>query len=220
MAMNDIRENVLWAANRLCQDRLVVGTWGNISARDGNCFWITPSGMPYESLTVSDLICLDLESGKPRGRWKPSSEWRLHMAFYRHRPDVMAVVHTHSIYATAFAVARRPVPAAVEDLAQAVGGSVEVAPYALPGTDELAKNAVQAFGKKNAVLLANHGLVAAAKTMEEALKICLLVEKTAKIVLLAHSLGSVSLLSREDIEKMRHFYLWSYGPEKDGEEKA
>ena len=218
--MTDLRETVLWAANRLCQDRLVVGTWGNVSAREENCFWITPSGMPYESLTVSDLVCLDLESGESRGRWKPSSEWRLHAAFYRHRPDIMAIVHTHSIFATAFAVARKTIPAAVEDLAQAVGGSVEVAPYALPGTEELAKNAVQALGKKNAVLLANHGLVAAAKTMEEALKICLLVEKTAKIVLLANSLGSVSLLSQEDIDKMRHFYLWSYGPEKGGEEEA
>ena len=218
--MADIKETVLWAVNRLYHDRLVVGTWGNVSAREGNRCWITPSGMAYESLTVSDLVCLDLMSGETRGRWKPSSEWRLHAALYRHRSDFQAVVHTHSTYATAFAVARKSIPAAVEDLAQAVGGSVEVAEYALPGTEELAANALQALGKKNAVLLANHGLVAAAETMEEALKISLLVEKTARIVLLAHSLGSVTLLSREDIEKMRHFYLWSYGPEKNGEEKA
>ncbi|MDW7651550.1 MAG: class II aldolase/adducin family protein [Bacillota bacterium] len=218
--MASLREKMLAVISDMCRDNLVLGTWGNVSVRDGdNSMLITPSGMNYEQLEPADLVRLSLDGGTAQGRWKPSSEWRLHAAIYRGRQDISAIVHTHSVYATAFAVARMPIPAVVEDLVQVAGGSVDVADYTLPGTDELAENALLALGNKSAVLLASHGLVGAAQTLEEALKVCRIAEKTAQVALFARLLGPVHELSEEDIRAMRNFYLTSYGPEYRGEDK-
>lgn len=173
--------------------------------------WITPSGLPYENMTTADLVRMDFSGNVLDGNRKPSSEWRLHAALYLARPDCGAVVHTHSVYATAFAVARRPVLPVVEDMAQVVGGSVEVAEYSLPGTAELAQNAVSALADRGAVLLASHGLVGVAADLPEALQVCRLVEKAAQVLLLAHQLGPVQTLSPEDVACMRRFYLEAYG---------
>jgi L-fuculose-phosphate aldolase len=214
----DCHKEILSTIGDMCRDHLVLGTWGNVSVREGQGMVITPSGMGYDKLSAADLVEMALDGSSCTGRWKPSSEWRLHAAIYRARPDVGAVVHTHSVYATAFAVARVPVPAVVEDLVQVAGGAVQVAEYTLPGTDELARNAVRALGDKNAVLLASHGLVGAAASCNEALKICQIVEKTAQAALFARLLGPVHELSDEDIRTMRSFYLTSYGPEITEEE--
>ncbi|EEG77020.1 class II aldolase/adducin family protein [Dethiobacter alkaliphilus] len=213
-----LRGEMLATIQQMCRDNLVLGTWGNVSVRDGeNHFLITPSGMEYSQLTAEDLVRMDF-GGSADGRWKPSSEWRLHAALFQGREDIGAIVHTHSVHATAFAVARMPVPAVVEDLVQVAGGSVDVAAYTMPGTEELAQNALQALGSKSAVLLASHGLVGVARTLPEALKVCQIVEKTAQAALLARLLGPVHELSDEDISAMRSFYLTSYGPEKREEE--
>lgn len=215
--MIDCKEQILQTIEGMCQDHLVLGTWGNVSVREGDTFWITPSGMPYDVLQAVDLIQIDLRTKKASGLWKPSSEWQLHAAIYQQRADCGAIVHTHSTYATAFAVAHVPIPPVVEDLVQIVGGGVDVAEYALPGSEELAVNAVLALGTKNAVLLANHGLIGTAKTIAEALTICRIVEKTAHVTVMARTLGSVPELSQDDVKKMRDFYLTSYGPGLKGE---
>lgn len=209
---------VIKTIHTMCRDNLVLGTWGNVSVRDEAGMLITPSGMAYTLLSTDDLVQMTLDGQVVDSRWKPSSEWRLHAAIYKARPDVAAIVHTHSVYATAFAVARVSVPAVVEDLVQVAGGSVDVAEYCLPGTQELAQCVVAALGDKSAVLLASHGLVGVAKTLGEALKVCQIVEKTAQATLFARLLGPVHQLSDEDVQVMRRFYLTSYGPENRGEE--
>lgn len=220
--MSDKREEIIKVTRQMLKENLVSGTWGNASARGkGASMWITPSGLGYESLNEDNLVLLDLDGKVLAGSLRPSTEWRLHAAIYKARADCNAVVHTHSVYATAFAVAGLPIPPVVEDFAQVVGGEVAVAEYALPGTTELAENAVRSLGQKNAVLLAHHGTVGVAKDPAEALKVCLIVEKTAKIVLLAKLLGPVEEISKEDIERMRSFYQYQYGPGSclKGEEK-
>jgi L-fuculose-phosphate aldolase len=217
--MSDQRTVILETVRQMCSEHLVLGTWGNVSARAKEGIWITPSGLSYEGLGIEDLVLID-DAGKfVRGKWRPSSEWRLHTAIYQARPDCMAVIHTHSVYATAFAVARNPIPPVVEDCAQVVGGAVDIAEYALPGSDLLAKNAVRALGLKSAVLLANHGPVAAAANLNEALKVCQIIEKTAQAVLLAKSLGQVFELSEADVLYLRQQYTKSYGPSLIGEEE-
>lgn len=212
--MNDNREQILLIVRQMCEDNLVLGTWGNVSVRnDEESMWITPSGMDYGSLCADDLVHISFNGTVLKGRWKPSSEWMLHAVLYKGRHDCAAIVHTHSTFATAFAVARVAIPPVVEDCAQVVGGSVHVAEYALPGTELLAKNALSALADRSAVLLANHGLVGVAPTLSEALKVCRIVEKTAQTVLYAKMLGPVKSLSEEDIRAMRSFYLNSYGPE-------
>jgi L-fuculose-phosphate aldolase len=209
----EIRRKVVETGIEILSTKLTVGTWGNISCRvpREDLIAITPTGMSYDSLVPEDIVVLDL-SGKPiSGARKPSIEVPLHLAIYKAREDIQAIVHTHSVYATAMAVARRDIPGAIEDLVQIVGGNVRVNEYALPGTEQLGINTVKAMEGRNAVLLANHGMLGAGRDLQEALKVCRIVEKSAQIALLAQLVGGVVELSQEDINGMRKFYLEVYG---------
>lgn len=207
-----IRGEIIKIGKLLVENGLVAATWGNISVRNGDeGVYITPSGMEYQILEPDDLVLVDFNGKVFQGKRKPSSELPLHLAFYEKRPDITAVVHTHSIYASAYAALRKPIPPLIEDFAQVIGGTVEVAPYALPGTKELAENAVASMGNKGAVLLANHGVVGVGTSLSEAYKACLLVEKTAHIGLAAQVLGEPVPLKQEDVEWMRKVYLTCYG---------
>jgi L-fuculose-phosphate aldolase len=192
---------------------LVAGTWGNISVIDAHRqhVAIKPSGMDYLELQAKDVVVVDLKGNIVDGDRKPSSEIRLHLAIYRSRPDISAVVHTHSIYASACAVAGKAIPPMVEDLVQIVGGGVDVAPYALPGTEEVAANAVQSLGAKFAVLLESHGAVGVGKNLKEAFTVCQLIEKSAQIYLLAQLIGGAKLLKEQDVQIMHQFYKNQYG---------
>ena len=208
-----LRKALLTVGKNLITSGLVVGTWGNISAWDSQHegFWITPSGMNYLTLTEKDLVLVNRQGKVIEGFRKPSSESLMHLAIYNKRSDVLGIVHTHSVYATAHAVARVAIPSIVEDLAQIVGGDVEVATYHLTGTQELADVASVALTDKNAVLLANHGVVGVGRDLEEALKACQVVEKAAQIHALSRLLGTPMPLSSEYVDLMRLGYLETYG---------
>jgi ribulose-5-phosphate 4-epimerase/fuculose-1-phosphate aldolase len=197
---------------------LVAGSWGNISVRipGSDKVLITPSGRDYADLRAAELVAVDME-GRVAGGGIPSSETPLHLAIYKRRPDLQAIVHTHSVFASACAVARRSIPPVIEDLVQLVGGEVGVAAYALPGTAELGLSAVAALGDKQAVLLANHGVVGCGTSLREALLACELVEKAAQIYQYATTLGGAHPLSNEDVAVMRRFYLEHYRQRQKGE---
>ena len=132
---------------------LVVGTWGNVSRRcSTEDFLITPSGVPYNELQPGDLVVVNLQTGSCSGSLCPSTETPLHAAIYRRRPDVEAIIHTHSPYAAVFAVNRIELPPLLEEIAQLVGGSVRVAPYAASGSIELAEGAAAAIQDRFFVL--------------------------------------------------------------------
>lgn len=206
------RRQVVLAGRRMAGLALAVGTWGNLSCRlPGELLAITPSGMDYKSLHPRDIVLLDLAGNCRQGRRKPSTEQPLHRAIYAAREDVKAIVHTHSIYASAFAAARQPIPGAMEDLVQIVGGPVGVAEYALPGSPELGRQAVIALAGRNGALLANHGVVGVGASLEQALLICQIIEKSAQIAIAAQALGGACPLSQADIDFMRDYYLHGYG---------
>jgi len=209
----ETRKKVVEKGIEMLSTNLTVGTWGNISCRirGEDYIAITPTGMSYNTLVPEDIVILDLKGNTVSGSRKPSIEVPLHLAIYKAREDVQAIIHTHSAYATAMAVARREIPAAVEDLVQIVGGNVRVNEYALPGTEQLGINTVIAMKGRNAVLLANHGMIGAGRDLEEAFKVCQIVEKSAQITLLAQLMGGVIELSQDDIDGMRNFYLNAYG---------
>jgi L-ribulose-5-phosphate 4-epimerase len=207
----DLKAAIIQTGQRLIKHGLVAGTWGNVSSRsdDSNRIAITPSGQPYDSLTPADIVIVDPQGNLLEGI-NPSSELILHLAIYRARPDVRAIVHTHSLYATACAVAGEAIPPCLEEFVQAVGGSVNVAQYALPGTLELAANAVSSLEDRSAVLLSNHGAVACGPSLHEALLVAQLVEKAAQIHVISRQLGSVRPLDEADVQQMRRFYLEKY----------
>lgn len=203
-------KRVVATSKKMVDRGFVVGTWGNVSTRIEEKFVITPSRMSYDKLSPEDMVIVDMYGNVIKGKWKPSIETPLHVAIYKARKDVNAIVHTHSIFASAVAVTRCGIPPIIEDLVQIVGGEVNIATYALPGTEELAGNAVKALSDKNAVLLANHGLIGVGRDLEEAFMICEIVEKSARIFIHSKVLGNPVILDREDIKYLRNFFLTKY----------
>ena len=205
-------KDLLDVCRTLNSGKLTIGTWGNFSIRSGDTsFIITPSGMDYDTLCENDFVLVDLEGTVIEGIRVPSIETKLHSAVYKARKDVHAIAHTHSDYAKSFSIARKPIGPFSEDMVQIVGGQVNVSEYCLPGTEELGKAAAAALGDHNAVLLANHGLVAVGRDIKEAVKTAEVVERNAKSILLSYLTGGPVELSRDDVDAMREFYLNKYG---------
>lgn len=218
MEYNKQRQEIIAAGREMLAAGLAVGTWGNISCRvDENVIAITPSGVEYTALEEADIVIMTLDGQVAEGSLRPSTEHPLHRQIYRDRPDVKAVVHSHSIYASAMACARQPIPAAVEDLVQIVGGDVPVADYHLPGSQVLAAAVSEVLANRDGVLLANHGVVGVGKTVAEALRVCAVIEKAARITIAAQAVGGVVVLEQSDIDAMRSYYKKSYG-QRGGEE--
>ncbi len=207
------RKEIIDTGLQIIEKALVIGTLGNISVRieEDELVAITPSGMEYDKIKPENIPIVDLEGNMIDGDAKPSMELPLHLAIYKARPDVFAIIHTHSTYCTAMAIARKPIPAASEDMVQIVGGNVRVAAYRLPGSEELGDEAVKALKDRTAVILANHGLLTAASNLKEALKVAYICEKSAHATLLAHMVGGPIELSDEDCQIMRSYYLNEYG---------
>lgn len=215
MNKNEIKQEVYETAVDIFKSNLVTGTWGNVSARYGEHYVITPSGMDYNTLTAEDMIIVDAAGQIVEGKYKPSIETPMHISIYQVRPDIKAIVHVHSPYATAFAVANKPIPVILEETAQVIGHPVQVADYAICGSEELAGVVTGCIkGNERAVLLANHGLVALGASTEEALKICFIAEKTAMIALYASQLGAVNSLNAEDTAILNDKFK-SYGQQKE-----
>lgn len=207
-----LKTKIIQIGREIINTGLVAGTWGNISAWDDSKdgFWITPSAMDYLSLQEEDLVLMNLQGDILEGARKPSSEEQLHRVIYKRRKDIKGIVHTHSIFATAHAVARVSLPGLVEDFAMIVGERVNVADYYLAGTEELAEASAQVLGNNNAVFLANHGLVGVGRSVEEALKVCQIVEKSAQIHIMSRMLGNPFPLSDESLDILRSKYLTQY----------
>lgn len=172
---------------------------GNVSARVKSGFLITPTGLPAASLASVDLVELDLDGRRLKGRREPSSEWRFHAAIYRARADVQAIVHTHSPRATALSCARKGLPAFHYMIAIAGGSDIRCARYATFGTPALAAHVVAALRARQACLLANHGVIALGATLQSAWGVAQEVENLAGeyLDLLASGLKPVILSKAE-----------------------
>jgi len=214
------REAIVAMGKELIERKLVAGSWGNISVKiaDG-VYAVTPSGRGYANQKPDDIVIVDDACKTLDGELTPSSESKLHTAIYNACPEAKAIIHTHSIYASALAAMRKPVPAIIEDIVQIIGGRVECAEYALPGTQELADNAVKAMNGRKGVLLANHGAVCWGKDLADALMVCEILEKAAKIAIICQSCGGAVELSNEDADIMHSFYEEHYIKRQRGEEK-
>lgn len=208
-----LRQEIIAVGRRLVAQGLVTGTAGNISARipDTPYFLVTPSGMDYDRFGPEDLCRVNLQTREVEGTKKPSIETWLHGNILGQRPDVGAVVHTHSFYATAVAATRRPLPCILDSMALVIGGEVPCAEYAIPGSPELAANAAAALGEGNAVLIANHGVVTVGPTLAKALSRAEAVEKAAHALLAASAYAAVVPLDHESIRRSQAFFATNYG---------
>ena len=197
-----LRSDVVAAGQALARRGLSAGTTGNVSLRHATGFFVSPSGVPYESMSAGDVVQMDLRGQTVAGHRAPSSEWRLHLGLYRARSEVDAIVHAHPRYATALACTGRDIPAFHYMVAIAGGDSIRCAPYASFGTEELAENAARALEGRRACLLANHGAIAVGADLESALDLMVEVEELAAQYAIALSVGDVTLLSPEEMARM------------------
>jgi L-fuculose-phosphate aldolase len=189
------RAAVLGAAQALAARGLVEGTSGNVSARiDERLVCLTPSSLAYDAMGLDDLVIVDLDGVVVEGERTPTTEKALHLACYRAYPEVGGVIHSHPVYATMFALARQPIPAAIEEVAVYIGGDIPVCDYVMTGTDELGEAVTLRLKDRAATLLANHGMVTVGATPERALHAALVVERTAHIVWGARLLGATHAL--------------------------
>lgn len=193
-----LHDDVLATAKRMLQTGLVSGTSGNVSARlEDGTVCITPSSVPYDTMTLGDLTVIDMEGNQLSGEKNPSSEWQLHTHVYQRYDEIGSVIHCHPVNATMFAVTRRPIPPVIDEFTMYVGGEVPVCDYAPSGTPELADNAADKLEQVGAALLANHGMVVAGPSLDRALHIATLVERAAGIVAGAEKLGELATLPQE-----------------------
>jgi L-fuculose-phosphate aldolase len=196
-----LRADIIAACLRLERMGVNQGTSGNVSARVPEGFLITPSGLAYDLMKPEDIVLMTLDGGY-FGDLMPSSEWQMHSAIYHARPDAGAVVHTHSVHATAVSCLRRDIPAFHYLVALAGGKSIRCSDYAPFGTKELAETMLEALHGHKACLLANHGLVCLEATLPRAIHLCAEVETLARQYLLASAAGTPVLLGDDEIESV------------------
>jgi L-fuculose-phosphate aldolase len=204
---DEIKEELLWVAKEALRTKRVHGTAGNFSARlpDGNVV-LTPSSLPYETMTLEQLVVCDLDGNVVEGTTGPTTEKMLHLACLKQYDDIHSVIHCHAKYCTMFALTRQPIPCVIEEVEVFVGGDVPVAGYEFTGSQELAAEVSKWVGDRAAVLMANHGLLTVGKSPKDALKIANLVELTAEIIFGARQLGEIVPLPDSTREKMAPIY--------------
>jgi L-fuculose-phosphate aldolase len=196
-----LRQQLIATAIELNTSGINQGTSGNVSVRVDEGLLITPSGMTYPSLTAEDIVLMDLE-GKTSSLRLPSSEWRFHADIYQQRNDVQAIVHTHSVYATALACLEKSIPAFHYMVAMAGGKDIRCTSYATYGTQALSDLALVALEDRKACLLGHHGVIATGTDLARAFALASEVETLAQQYLVALSIGEPNILSDAEMEKV------------------
>ena len=209
LSADETKDMLLATAKELLARGLVEGTSGNLSARlpDGNVV-MTPSSHPYDAMVLGDLVVVSPDGeivDSPNGLG-PTTEKALHLACLRKWEDINAVIHSHAMHCTMFAVTRQPIPCVIEEFDVFVGGEVPVAEYKITGSDELGEEVSNWVGDRAAVLMANHGLLTVGKDPKDAMKVASLVERTAEILIGAQRLGPIVPLPQDTLDKFAPIY--------------
>ena len=202
-----MKQEVLETAKRMVEIGLNAGTEGNISARqlDGTIV-ITPSSLDYNVMTVDDLVVIDLEGNVVEGTRGPSSEKAVHLECYKAFDEVGSVIHSHAMYASMFACARQPIPAAIEESVVFIGGDIPICDFRETGSDDLAREAAKLLTDRSAVLLANHGMVSIGADPYSALRVAALTEKVAQIVIGARTIGGEQAVPDQQKQNLHGVY--------------
>jgi L-ribulose-5-phosphate 4-epimerase len=215
MMLEKLRAEVCALHDELPRNNLVAWTSGNISARDpeSGLVVIKPSGVKFPDLTPENMVVVDLDGKLVEGDYKPSSDTASHCYIYRHMPHVNGVVHTHSRYATAFAVVGKSIPCLTTAMGDEFGGEIPLGGFALIGGEEIGAVVVETLrdSKSPSCLLQNHGVFAIGKSAEAAVKAAVMTEDNAAIVWLAMQIGTPLTISDEDIAKLHYRYTHVYG---------
>ena len=215
-AERSLRQQVIATCCRLDVLGLNQGTSGNVSVRCGanpaDGFFLTPTSLPYDRMVPEDIVHVDLD-GHCTGPRRPSSELPFHLEIMRTRADATAIVHTHSLHATAVSCLRREIPAVHYLVGLFGGATLRCADYATFGTPELSANLLRALAGRRGAIMANHGLVVLGSSLEQALSLTLEAETLATIYLRTLAAGEPVILSDEEMGRIvEKFRAFGYGP--------
>jgi L-ribulose-5-phosphate 4-epimerase len=220
------RKDVIDCCQWLCRHGYfgsLLSAGGNVSVRIPNkpVLVITPSGKPYMQLVPEEICVVDFDLNRIAGNLAPSIETAMHVGIYQRRPDVGAVVHTHQAYASVFALINQPIPALFDEVALAIGETVDVVPYALSGTPELVEKVTRTVANGcHCFIMQNHGALNLGKTLEKAWKHAELLEKTAQAYHHALTTGKpVTTLPAETVQRFRDLRKLTDPPESLTSEK-
>ncbi len=203
MLLEEERESVVQYGRNLINAQLTTGTGGNLSIynRQEGLVAIKPSGVAYFDMTPMDIVVVDLDGNMVDGKFRPSSEMKFHLALYKYRTNINAVVHTHQVYATTLACLNWELPA-VHYLVGMAGNKVPLAPYATYGSKELSDNLLKSIGDYNACLLANHGLVAVGATIAAAFAVAEEIEFVSRLYYQTKAIGDPVILSDDEMKEV------------------
>ena len=204
----EMKKEVQRVAVKSYNEGLVAGTSGNVSMydRENQVMAITASNLDYSIMRPEDVIIMSLDGEKYEGELKPSSEWQMHAEVYRHKPEVKAVIHTHSPRATSFAVVRERIPLVLVEMLPFIGGDIPLAKFSLPATVELGLSAVEALKDRNACLLENHGVLAVGANLDQAYLRAVYVEDAATIYHYSRQVGHPKLVPHDAVEILKERY--------------
>ena len=214
MMLGELRAEVARYAKKMVASGLVRAAQGNLSARDPQTglICITPSGMDYDLVAAEDILVIDDQGAVVEGApdHRPSVETPLHTLILRRRSDIHWVMHTHSLYATAFGVIYEPLPMALAESALCLGGVVPIAPYQMSGTPEFAALIAETLGEGNAVIWGNHGAMVVGPSLSATFSAAHALEDGAHVYALARQLGTPVLLPPDEVEKLHTFWREHY----------
>jgi L-ribulose-5-phosphate 4-epimerase len=212
MLLEELRE-IVWKCNlELPRNGLVKMTSGNVSGRDpeSGLMVIKPSGVSFEALTPADMVVVDIDGQVVEGNLKPSTDTDTHLYVYCHRPDVFGMVHTHSPYASSFAVLGQPIPACLTACAM-LGGEIPLGGYAPIGGEDIGQEIINKIGSAKAIIMQNHGVFTIGSSAQQATKMAVEVEEIAKITHLAMQRGQPIQLTPSQVNYMMNLYQNEYG---------
>lgn len=203
--MEELKKELLRVTRQAYEAHLFAGISGNLSAYDPESgrMVITPTQTVYETMGLTDMVWMELNGQILSGHRMPSIEWPLHAAIYRERPDVSAIIHTHSPYATALSVSYEKIPVILTEMCIWMGGEVNLAPFTQMGTEESGLAAVRALEDRGCCLLQNHGALTIGKNLEEAYIRAVYLEDVARVYLLAKTAGKVQAIPDYWVRQIR-----------------
>ena len=211
--LENLKKEVYKAHINLMENKLVMWTSGNVSARDPktNLIVIKPSGVAYDKLSPDNLVVVDLNGKIIEGSLKPSVDMATHLYVYKHMPEVMSVIHTHSTYASAFAAIGKEIPVCLTAMADFFGCNIPIGNLVLIGEEEIGKEIVDKIGNSKAIIMKNHGPFTIGKSVSEALKAAIYLEESAKTLIMAKILGEPQPISKSIVNILHKNYTEKYG---------
>lgn len=211
--LENLKKEVYQAHMNLMENKLVMWTSGNVSARDSktDLVVIKPSGVSYDKLSPDNLVIVDLNGKVIDGELKPSVDMATHLYIYKHMAEVRSVIHTHSIYASAFAAAGKAIPIFLTAMADFFGCDIPMGELVLIGEEEIGKEIVEKIGNSKAIIMKNHGPFTIGKSVDEALKAAIYLEESAKIIIMSRILGEPQPIPESMVRILHKNYIEKYG---------